>query len=277
MNRQGSPKTPLKRARFRVLWLLCSVIIIATGGCALILQPEDGEQPPADIAELPMEGEQPEENLEPEPEPEPQPPPPRPAPRYSIQGYVDLVADNAALLAGSSLQQAVIYYQPEGGASPPDPGSFQVETIDKVFEPTVLVVPVGSEVSFLNQDDILHNVFSVSAGATFDLGYYGNGEARSYVFDQPGRVLVNCSVHDTMSADILVMDTPFYTRPDADGAFQLNDLPAGSGELKIWHPQASLSSYPLSVPVATEVGYQIRLTKPRIVPGSGQAGGTPFP
>src|SRR5437667_5024622 len=43
------------------------------------------------------------------------------------------------------------------------------------FDPEILVIPVGSTVSFPNSDPIFHNVFSLSKLKQFDLGYYPAG------------------------------------------------------------------------------------------------------
>lgn len=261
----------LLRAHRRAL-TVCVALTLLISGCGLVLKPEDSDEPPVEIIERSVGTESPPEPEQPiieEPQPEPPPPPPpRPAPRYALQGRLDLSGDNSNTPDTASIEQAVVYFEPAGGARREQPGSFQVDTIDKVFVPGVLVIPVGSEVSFHNQDDILHNVFSVSSSAEFDLGFYGNGESRSYVFDRPGRILINCSVHDSMSADILVMATPFYTRPDGNGNFQLDGLPAGGGELKIWHPQANPQTHALTLPVEDGLTFEVVLTKPTIPAGA---------
>ncbi|MFQ5629287.1 MAG: hypothetical protein ACE5I1_11040 [bacterium] len=38
-----------------------------------------------------------------------------------------------------------------------------------------------------------------------------------------------------MSAYILVLDTPFYAVTGDDGAFSLNNIPAGEYELNMWY------------------------------------------
>lgn len=47
------------------------------------------------------------------------------------------------------------------------------------FDPELVIVPVGSSVSFPNFDPVFHNVFSLSKVREFDLGYFPAG--------QPGR------------------------------------------------------------------------------------------
>lgn len=137
-------------------------------------------------------------------------------------------------------------------------------TQGKAFDPQLLIVPIGSSVAFPNSDPIRHNVYSATPGAAFDLGFYGEGESREHVFDQPGLVVVNCNVHHVMQAQILVLPSDYQTRVDASGKFRLTDLPAGRGVLHFWNPRAAASSLPVSVPTSTSIDRKLVLTKPRI-------------
>jgi plastocyanin len=108
--------------------------------------------------------------------------------------------------------------------------------INQSFEPHVLGVPVGTTVEFPNMDMVYHNVFSYSKTKRFDLGYYGKGKSKRVTFDKPGIVQVFCDIHSTMSAYVLVVDTPFVTQPDDDGTYSFSDLPSGTYTLTVWHP-----------------------------------------
>jgi plastocyanin len=106
------------------------------------------------------------------------------------------------------------------------------------FHPEIVVVPVGSAVSFPNEDPIFHNVFSLSKAKQFDLGYYPKGQTRAVRFDLPGVVQVYCHIHADMSAAVLVVPTAWWTRPTLDGSFSLKGIPPGSYELVAWHRSA---------------------------------------
>lgn len=104
------------------------------------------------------------------------------------------------------------------------------------FVPRVLAVAVGTTVQFPNLDPIFHNVFSVSPVKRFDLGKYPKGHSRSVTFGKPGVVQVYCDIHSNMEAYVLVLSNHAFTRPDGSGAFALPDLPMGSYQLEVWHP-----------------------------------------
>lgn len=138
----------------------------------------------------------------------------------------------------SDLTDAVVFFKPDAGLGKPLPrDAARIVMQDKTFHPHVLAVTVGSSVSFPNDDPILHNAFSTSPGDQFDLGLYRNGASKSVTFDHGGLVRVFCNVHHEMYAYILVLDTPYFVHVQPDGHFDLHGLPAGPGELVIWHPR----------------------------------------
>jgi plastocyanin len=103
------------------------------------------------------------------------------------------------------------------------------------FLPRVVAITRGSAVDFPNGDPFFHDVFSLSRAATFDLGSYPRGSSRGWQFPQAGIVKVYCHIHSHMSASILVFDHPYFAIPGDDGAFAIEDLPAGSYRVSAWH------------------------------------------
>ncbi len=84
---------------------------------------------------------------------------------------------------------AVIWLKRVGGETPrPAPARGKVITQrNKTFIPRVLAVPVGSKVSFRNEDAIFHNVFSLSKPNDFDTGLYKQGATYTQTFKRAGR------------------------------------------------------------------------------------------
>jgi hypothetical protein len=111
-----------------------------------------------------------------------------------------------------------------------------MEQRDLQFRPFVLIVPVGSDVSFPNHDTVRHHVYSFSPAKTFELRLYGHDETRRVRFDKAGVVALGCNIHDDMTAFIRVVDTPWVGRTDARGEVLITDVPAGSATLVVWHP-----------------------------------------
>ncbi|HLH07491.1 MAG TPA: hypothetical protein VKW78_09650 [Terriglobales bacterium] len=109
---------------------------------------------------------------------------------------------------------------------------------DRRFSPDLVVVPVGSTVSFPNLDPIFHNVFSLSKAKSFDLGNYPKDETRTVTFPKPGIVFVDCHLHPNMSAVIVVTPNRWTTKADASGRFVLPDVRPGSYTIVAWHKSA---------------------------------------
>lgn len=187
-----------------------------------------------------------------------------PAIGSTLSGRVELGTSGGNTFEARELSETVVYFVPDSGGRRPQPGRFRMYTQGKAFDPPLLIVPIGSSVSFPNNDPIRHNVYSGTPGAAFDLGFYGEGESREHVFDQPGLVVVNCNVHHVMQAQVLVLPTAYHTRVDASGKFRLDELPAGRGVLHFWHPRANPSSLPVSVPTGTSIDRTLVISKARV-------------
>lgn len=106
---------------------------------------------------------------------------------------------------------------------------------NKMFEPSLLVVPVGGKVEFPNHDPFFHNVFSLFEGKRFDLGLYESGTTRFVQFDKPGVSFIFCNIHAQMSAVVIALATPYYAISDAQGDLSIADVPPGRYELQLFH------------------------------------------
>ncbi len=128
------------------------------------------------------------------------------------------------------------------------------------FSPSLLVIPKGTSVSFPNEDNEFHNVFSYSKAKRFDLGRYPKGESKSVVFDKPGIVKIYCEVHPWMRAAILVLEAPCYAIVSGDGSFTIEGIPAGHHELVVWNIDAGSKKVALDVTAGSAPQLQIRLS-----------------
>lgn len=116
------------------------------------------------------------------------------------------------------------------------------------FRPRVIVVPVGTTVNFPNLDPFNHNVFSLNEPNAFDLGLYGRNEIERKRFTRPGLVRVYCNIHPRMTGAIVVRDNPWFAQPGADGSFTIENVPAGSYTLNVWHERAPMLTRRITVP-----------------------------
>ena len=150
----------------------------------------------------------------------------------------------------------VVYLdQPMPGAKfPPPEQPAVVQQKDATFVPHVLPILVGTTVSWPNQDDIFHNVFSMSQTKSFDLGLYSADQpAKRVTFDQPGQVDVFCAIHTKMRCIVLVLTNPYFALADSKGRVTIKIIPAGVYKVRAWHERMPSQWKEITVPVEGEV------------------------
>lgn len=113
-------------------------------------------------------------------------------------------------------------------------GTAVVSQSEQRFSPRVLPLIRGSVVEFPNDDNIFHNVFSVSRAKPFDLGIYPKGDSRSVTFDQLGLIKVYCNIHPDMISTVLVLNNTMFDTTDRTGAFEISHVPDGEITLRVW-------------------------------------------
>ena len=179
---------------------------------------------------------------------------------------------------GRPLADAVVTVQAVGRKLPaPAPIHAVMDQMNRMFVPEVIVVPVGSTVSFPNSDSVSHQIYSFSAAKRFQLPLYRGKPYAPVLFDQAGVVILGCNIHDWMIGYIDVVDAPFYGTTNARGSWSA-EVPTGRYEITVWHPRMREQSptlvRELSVDSTDRATLTLQLTKPlRGAPMEGQSDG----
>jgi len=156
----------------------------------------------------------------------------------------------------ATMPPAVVWLKPLQPVDPPAAEPHKPYTLlqkNRSFIPHLLVVPVGSNVEFPNEDPFYHNVFSLFDGKRFDLGLYEAGSTKTVTFSREGVSYIFCNIHPEMSAVVVALATPFFAIVDKQGAAEMHGVPAGDYELHVWAegiPQTVLNGLPRRVHVA---------------------------
>jgi plastocyanin len=147
-------------------------------------------------------------------------------------------------LLAAEVRNVVVYLETDSAKrllvpQPEGRGRASMAQRDERFVPHILPVLQGATVDFPNEDDVYHNVFSLSAAAGpnrgFDLGRYPKGTSRSVTFSKPGIVQVFCHIHNDMSATVYVLSNPFFASPSEDHRYVIDDVPEGDYTIVGWH------------------------------------------
>ena len=169
-------------------------------------------------------------------------------------------------------RDAVVYAEPFGPrktATAPKPAV--IDQVKKEFVPRVSVIQSGASVTFPNKDDIRHQVYSFSPAKTFELKLYHGMPSQPVVFDKAGMIVLGCNIHDKMVAYILVVDTPYYAKTDANGRVRLDGLAPGEYQIKAWQPQPNGAIATVTQHVTLSEGGRVSAVKLELKPSSAAA------
>ena len=121
----------------------------------------------------------------------------------------------------------------------------------KVFIPFILPMLKGEQVRFLNSDPFLHNIHPyLGRKSLFNVAVPSGGKPITKTFNDVGEIVILCNVHPEMEAWIVVRENPYFAVTDAEGKYQIQDVPAGTYTVTAWHPK--LKEGACSTAVATE-------------------------
>ncbi|MDP2644817.1 MAG: plastocyanin/azurin family copper-binding protein [Desulfobacterales bacterium] len=157
----------------------------------------------------------------------------------------------------------VVYIDKAPGEFKPPAEHAQMDQKNMAFLPHVLPVVAGTTVDFLNNDEVLHNVFSSNDCAeNFNLGTWGKGEARPYQFKNADcNAIILCKPHPEMEAWVVTLQNPYFGKTDKTGAFSIKDVPAGKYTLKLWHKEAKGPDQEVTISQDGEVVLDIKMNR----------------
>jgi len=171
--------------------------------------------------------------------------------------------------SGGALRYAVVHL--EGIRSgKPLPGSRPV-VLDNdhcAFVPHVLSASVGQKLEIRNSDPLLHDAHAwLGTRTLFNVGV-PKGRTVTRVLEDPGLIHINCNVlHTWMHAYLFVADHPYHAVTDAEGRFELPDVPPGRYTLTTWHELLGSAHQDVTVQAGQETTVDVGLTpEPLVTP-----------
>ena len=142
-----------------------------------------------------------------------------------------------------------------------------IEARDCMFRPFMTVVRNGHAVEVVNMDPVMHDIqgyeTSLDAGARtlFNTPLVMNfqhhrGDLHATHDHAPGKSLVGpiylnkgrrtfymqCGFHAYMESWAMAVNNPYYALTDANGHYKIDNIPPGTYQLVVWHPQTGHGS-----------------------------------
>lgn len=171
---------------------------------------------------------------------------------------------------GKPVQDAVVVVVPanKGAAKAALPAQLTIAQEKMRFIPAVSVVAVGAKATFVNNDPWEHHVrasaagfaqFNTASSGGFELRLDGKpegkpGKTAEAVFEKPGAVLLGCHIHGSMRGHVYVSDSPWAMLTGADGIANLEQIPDGGAQVKVWQADQLLDIAPQQVTVSAAPG-----------------------
>ncbi|HEY6475021.1 MAG TPA: hypothetical protein VI456_00480, partial [Polyangia bacterium] len=142
---------------------------------------------------------------------------------------------------GASLRNVVVFVKDAryDGKPPPVAGA-ALDQKHCRYAPHVQALTVGTPLSLMNDDAILHNIHANDSGMTvFNVAMPIKGQKLPIPMRKAGLMKLQCDAgHAWMSGWIYVFDHPYFAVTEADGSFTIKDVPPGDHVLELWHEPA---------------------------------------
>jgi len=153
------------------------------------------------------------------------------------------------------------------GLPPVDGSTLPPAKLDQVhcrYVPHAVGVCVSQPLLVRSSDDTMHNVhWDPTTNAPANFGLTRAGSDKTVSFRASEFIKVRCDVHPWMSATIGVFENPFFAVTDADGRYEIDNLPPGKYKLIAWHErygelvrEVEVKDAAAAAPVEAEIVYQ---------------------
>ncbi|HMC56411.1 MAG TPA: carboxypeptidase-like regulatory domain-containing protein [Gemmatimonadaceae bacterium] len=153
----------------------------------------------------------------------------------------DSAAVHETVSDGTSLGNVLVWVDGIDSGKPLPEVRRETLTIEHCrFEPRIMAVAAKTTINVFSRDHATHEIDFYREGGdqpieqirTVDEGQVVPSEK---IASQPGIVEIRCKEHNFVRGYIAVFDHPYFAVTDANGAFKIDGLPAGTYTVKIWH------------------------------------------
>ena len=137
--------------------------------------------------------------------------------------------DSSLVVKDGKLANVIVYIAEVKGGKALEKKAVTLDQNGCEYQPHILAVAAGADVTILNPDKVLHNIHTYSkVNKPMNRAQPKFKKKLKVKFAKPEIMEVKCDVHGWMSGWIFVGGNPYYSVTGEDGAFSLTDVPPAS-------------------------------------------------
>ena len=112
-----------------------------------------------------------------------------------------------------------------------------LDNLDCRFEPHMQAIRTGQKLLLKNSDPVAHNaaVYAKRTTPFSEIIPMNMPLEKSFAKPETLPTRVDCSIHAWMKAYLIISDHPYVAVSDADGNFEIKNLPSGEWKFRFWH------------------------------------------
>jgi len=130
------------------------------------------------------------------------------------------------------------------------------------YEPHVQIVAKNSSLEVKNSDPILHNIHSYQEGRTIlNIAEPKQGMTVDKKMTKAGGESLKCDIHNFMRGAIFVAENPYAAVTDAEGKYEIKDVPPGTYQIATFQEVAGTKMGSVTVPAGGKVTYDAKIKK----------------
>ena len=158
------------------------------------------------------------------------------------------ITDESLIVSNGNLVNAVVTITDISKGKKMEVGKFTLDQQGCRYHPHVLAFPVGSTVTIVNPDGILHNIHSFSkVNTAFNMAQPKFKKTMDVKIDKPETIEVRCDVHGWMEGWLVATANPYFAVTDNSGTFKLTDVPPGTYTVEVWQQKLGKTTQKVTV------------------------------
>ena len=149
------------------------------------------------------------------------------------------VPSDRVLISDGKVQDVLVWVSKglEGKRFPVRTDLVNLDQKGCIYKPHVVAVQMGQSLNITNSDPTTHNVHPLPReNREWNKSQTSGAPAIDYKFPRAEmRIAVKCNIHPWMQAYIHVIEHPYFAVTDAEGKFEIGNLPPGTYTLQAVH------------------------------------------